>query len=39
MTKEWKANNTDVWTNLTLKLEHTGKFTIDYDYEDVIHQN
>ncbi|MGG0914993.1 immunity protein YezG family protein [Bacillus velezensis] len=33
---EWIANNSDVWTNLTLKLEHTGKFSIDYDYDDVI---
>ncbi|CDG28671.1 hypothetical protein EBA29_00702 [Bacillus velezensis] len=33
---EWKANNSDVWANFTLKLEHTGKFSIDYDYEDVI---
>ncbi|AIU76176.1 MULTISPECIES: antitoxin YezG family protein [Bacillus] len=33
---EWKANNSDVWTNLTLKLEHTGKFSIDYNYDDVI---
>ncbi|MED1124947.1 antitoxin YezG family protein [Bacillus atrophaeus] len=33
---EWKANNSDVWTNLTLKLDYTGKFSIDYDYENVI---
>ena len=34
--EEFKANNQDCWTNLTLKLENTGKFSIDYDYTDVI---
>ncbi|MED4648445.1 antitoxin YezG family protein [Bacillus inaquosorum] len=34
--EEFKANNQDTWTNLTLKLENTGKFSIDYDYTDVI---
>ncbi|MCY8951431.1 antitoxin YezG family protein [Bacillus atrophaeus] len=33
---EYKENNPEVWTNLTLKLESNGKFSIDYDYEDVI---
>ena len=23
------------WTNLTLELEHSGKFSIDYGYEDI----
>lgn len=34
--EEFKANNQDIWTNLTLKLYNTGKFSIDYDYTDVI---
>ncbi|QPK89544.1 TIGR01741 family protein [Bacillus velezensis] len=34
--EEFKANNPDCWINLTLKLENTGKFSIDYDYTDVI---
>lgn len=34
--EEFKANNQDIWTNLTLKLENTGKSSIDYDYTDVI---
>lgn len=33
---EFKENNPEAWTNLTLKLESTGTFSIDYDYEDVI---
>lgn len=33
---EFKENNQDVWTNLTLNLEISGEFSIDYNYEDVI---
>ncbi|AZI45997.1 MULTISPECIES: antitoxin YezG family protein [Bacillus] len=33
---EFKTNNEDLWTNLTLHLERSGKFSIDYDYTDVI---
>ncbi|MFH0348173.1 antitoxin YezG family protein [Bacillus vallismortis] len=33
---EFKENNPEVWTNLTLNLESNGTFSIDYDYEDVI---
>lgn len=29
--EEFKLGNQDIWTNLTLKLENTGKFSIDYD--------
>lgn len=28
-------NHGDPWTNLTMYIDHTGKFNIDYDYEDV----
>ncbi|PRR87751.1 immunity protein YezG family protein [Bacillus atrophaeus] len=31
-----KLGNQDIWTNLTLKLENTGKFSIDYNYDDVL---
>ncbi|MEH7690831.1 antitoxin YezG family protein [Bacillus velezensis] len=34
--KEYKENNLHIWTNLTLKLDRTGQFSIDYNYEDVI---
>ncbi|WP_436335416.1 antitoxin YezG family protein [Bacillus velezensis] len=33
---EFKENNPEAWTNLTLNLESDGTFSIDYDYEDVI---
>lgn len=33
---EFKENNPEAWTNLTLNLENDGTFSIDYDYEDVI---
>ncbi|MFT3656776.1 putative antitoxin YezG [Bacillus sp. B01(2024)] len=33
---EFKENNPEAWTNLTLNLESTGTFSIYYDYEDVI---
>ncbi|GKU78140.1 immunity protein YezG family protein [Paenibacillus sp. L3-i20] len=33
---EFKDNNPEMWTNLTLKLESSGKFNISYDYEDVL---
>ncbi|MBD0408796.1 antitoxin YezG family protein [Bacillus sp. 1021] len=33
---EFKLGNQDIWTNLTLKLENTGKFSIDYNYDDVL---
>ncbi|MGG1131392.1 TIGR01741 family protein [Bacillus velezensis] len=34
---QFKTNNEDLWTNLTLHLERSGKFfSIDYDYTDVI---
>ncbi|ATO10086.1 MULTISPECIES: LXG family T7SS effector immunity protein YezG [Bacillus amyloliquefaciens group] len=34
--KEYKENNLHIWTNLTLNLDRTGQFSIDYNYEDVI---
>ncbi|WP_426719535.1 immunity protein YezG family protein [Bacillus velezensis] len=33
---EFKENNPEAWTNLTLNLESDGTFSIDYDYEGVI---
>ncbi|OLO17337.1 hypothetical protein BKP29_0221825, partial [Bacillus licheniformis] len=33
---EFKQNNSEVWTNLTLTLERNGKFSMDYNYDDVI---
>ncbi|WP_375005037.1 antitoxin YezG family protein [Bacillus velezensis] len=33
---EFKENNQDVWTNLTLQLEINRKLSIEYDYEDVL---
>ncbi|MEC1441948.1 immunity protein YezG family protein [Bacillus subtilis] len=33
---EFKENNPEAWTNLTLNLESNGTFSIDYDYEDGI---
>ncbi|QNK47032.1 DUF600 family protein [Brevibacterium sp. PAMC23299] len=32
---EFKDNNQEQWTNLTFTLESTGKFKVDYDYEDL----
>ncbi|AGF28724.1 MULTISPECIES: antitoxin YezG family protein [Bacillus] len=34
--EEYKENNPQIWTNLTLNLDRTGQFSIDYNYEDVI---
>ncbi|BET16686.1 TIGR01741 family protein [Bacillus velezensis] len=34
--EEFKLDNQDIWTNLTLILENTGKFSIDYNYDDVL---
>lgn len=31
----FKRSNQDTWTNLTLTLDKTGKFKIDYSYEDL----
>lgn len=33
--EEFKKNKQEPWTNLTLVLESTGKFNIDYDYTDL----
>lgn len=33
---EFKKNGQELWTNLTLILERTGKFKINYDYEDIL---
>ncbi|MEK4069517.1 antitoxin YezG family protein [Peribacillus sp. FSL R5-0717] len=32
---EFKDNNQEQWTNLSFTLESTGKFKVDYDYEDL----
>ncbi|WP_072177342.1 immunity protein YezG family protein [Bacillus amyloliquefaciens] len=34
--EEFKLGNQDIWTNLTLKLENTGKFSIDYNDDNVL---
>ncbi|MED3687909.1 antitoxin YezG family protein [Peribacillus butanolivorans] len=35
LSEEFKKNNQEQWTNLTFTLESTGKFKVDYDYEDL----
>lgn len=35
LSDEFKNNNQEQWTNLTFTLESTGKFKVDYDYEDL----
>ena len=35
---EFKSNNTEVWSNLTFLYESTGKFNIEYNYDDVLKQ-
>ena len=32
---EFKNNNQNLWSNLTFTLESTGKYKIEYDYEDL----
>lgn len=32
---EFKDNDQELWTNLTLTLENTGKFKIDFNYDDL----
>lgn len=34
--KEYKENNPMVWTNLTMHLNSSGKFKLDFDYTDII---
>ncbi|MBO3792273.1 TIGR01741 family protein [Bacillus amyloliquefaciens] len=33
---EHRNNNNDVWTNLTLTLESSGEFQLDYNYDDIL---
>ena len=33
--REFKDNDQEPWTNLTLTLENTGKFNIDFNYNDL----
>lgn len=33
--EEFDHQNQEQWSNLTLHLDHSGKFTIDYSYEDL----
>lgn len=33
---EHRNNNDDVWTNLTLTLESSGEFQLDYNYDDIL---
>lgn len=35
LSEEFKNNNQNLWTNLTFTLESTGKYKIEYDYEDL----
>lgn len=32
---EFKKNNQEVWTNLTLSIDSNGKFKVEYDYTDL----
>lgn len=32
---EFKKNGQDLWTNITMALERTGKFKIDFNYDDI----
>ncbi|NFN93537.1 DUF600 family protein [Clostridium botulinum] len=34
--KEYKENNEDVWTNFTFRLNNTGKFSIKFNYDDIL---
>ena len=33
---EFKANNQEVWTNLTMYVREDGEFKIEYDYREII---
>ncbi|MDF9765607.1 uncharacterized protein (TIGR01741 family) [Bacillus velezensis] len=33
---EHRNNNNDVWTNLTLTLDSSGEFQLDYNYDDIL---
>ncbi|MDN4184742.1 TIGR01741 family protein [Bacillus subtilis] len=33
---EHRNNNNDVWTNLTLTLDRSGKFQLDYNSDDIL---
>ncbi|WP_262982693.1 TIGR01741 family protein [Bacillus velezensis] len=33
---EHRNNNDDVWTNLTLTLDSSGEFQLDYNYDDIL---
>ncbi|MBT2572523.1 TIGR01741 family protein [Bacillus sp. ISL-51] len=33
---EHRNNNDDVWTNLTLTLDNSGEFQLDYNYDDIL---
>ena len=33
---EDRNNNDDVWTNLTLTLDRSGEFQLDYNYDDIL---
>ncbi|MFU2199752.1 TIGR01741 family protein [Bacillus subtilis] len=33
---EHRNNNDDVWTNLTLTLDRSGEFQLDYNYDDIL---
>ncbi|WP_342008074.1 TIGR01741 family protein [Bacillus sp. YBsi01] len=33
---EHRNNNNDVWTNLTLTLDRSGEFQLDYNYDDIL---
>lgn len=33
---EHRNNNNDVWMNLTLTLDRSGEFQLDYNYDDIL---
>ncbi|WP_329767500.1 antitoxin YezG family protein [Bacillus nitratireducens] len=34
--EEFRKNEQELWTNLTLTIENSGKFKIEYNYEDIL---
>ncbi|URZ03552.1 antitoxin YezG family protein [Clostridium felsineum] len=36
LNREYKENNENIWTNLTLILNNSGKFNIKFNYDDIL---
>ncbi|TKI36870.1 TIGR01741 family protein [Bacillus mycoides] len=34
--EEFRKNEQELWTNLTLTIDNSGKFKIEYNYEDIL---